>query len=253
MTKHQLKQSLHELSPSQEQKQQMLRQIRQANTQNNTRTGWLWRVSSVVVLLAIAIGLWQLEPFLERVAPSADKAAAPAEADNQTEIMVADEPVESPKMEPAEESAAFTSAFSPAEFEREMAETPWQADRLPDSLPVFMPGPEETTRARQTITASEPYSDQEYSTAIVDYSVYRVLEETQEHLSLAVTDQVEIISFDEAKDRLLSQLPAVTKQDIIAGYLTYSRLDESTLIHPIYRFKYRLEGQEDYSFVDARR
>lgn len=252
MTKHQLKQSLHELTPSNEQKQQMLRQIRQANTQNNTRTGWLWRVSSVVVLLAIAIGLWQLEPFLERVAPMADM-AAPAEAENQTEIMAADEPVESPKMESTQAPEALASTFSPADFAREIAETPWQADRLPDSLPVFMPGPEETARPRQTMTASEPYSDQEYSNAIVDYSVYRVLEETQEHLSLAVTDQVELISFDEAKDRLLSQLPAVTKQDIIDGYLTYSRLDESTLIHPIYRFKYRSEGQEDYSFVDARR
>ena len=248
MNKQQLKQSLHELSPSPEQKQDMLRRIRQASTQNNTHSGWLWRVSSVIVLLAIAIGLWQIEPFLERLSPTADSAAP-----QEVEIMVADEPAELPKTASPAEVAALESKFSPAEFERELAETPWRSDRLPDSLPVFMPGPEETTRPRQTTTASEPYSDQDYRAAIVDYSVYRVLEESQDHLSLAVTDQVEIISFEEAKDRLLSQLPAVTKQDIIAGYLTYSRLDESNLVHPIYRFKYRSDGEEAYSFVDARR
>ena len=74
MNKHQLKQSLHELSPTTEQKQAMLRNIRRAQPDTSQqRFRWLWRVSSAIVGLVIEIGLWQLLPQLR----SAQGAQAP--------------------------------------------------------------------------------------------------------------------------------------------------------------------------------
>lgn len=251
MNKHQLKQSLHELSPTTEQKQAMLRNIRRAQPDTSQqRFRWLWRVSSAIVGLVIVIGLWQLLPQLR----SAQDVQAP---EAMAEKIVEEE---ASPMAAADEAAAQPDRFvlSDEEFDRELAQTPWQSDRTPESLPIFMPGLDEIAASEERYEEAEMESsgdltlESNYTAAIVEYAVHRPMGEADHQLALSVTDQVAIISFEEAKQRLSDQVGGLGPTDITAGYLSYTRPEEASLIHPIYRFRYQIDGQETIGYVDAR-
>lgn len=252
MNKDQLKKSLHELTPTENQKQNMLRNIRQAQPEEKKlQISWLWRITSVAIMLVIVIGLWQLMPHLQAVrSPEAPEEAVPADVASMDQAV--EEEAAAPMAAEESQNKQRMANEDSQMFDLELAETPWQSDRVPQSLPIFMLGMDVVSATEESETSIDVDTEQGYINAIVDYSVNRLMEEADHQLVLSVTDQVAIISFDEAKERLIQQTADLKLSDIQAGYLSYTRPTESELIHPIYRFRYELDGEIHETYVDAR-
>ena len=245
MNKEQLNKSLHELSPTSDQKQAMLRSIRHAAGEKPAPTGMRWRWISAFAVLVLVIAVWSL-PSLERDAVTADSLDMARKQAPESTLSGMNE-----ESEAAPEVAILQSESS---FDRELAETPWQPDRTPQALPVFVAGSEDASSPADEVSVTAELSEEDrYRDEIVDYSVYRVVEQSDQAVSLTMTDMVEVIGFEEAKDRLIQSTPDLQQEQIVAGYLSYSLPEETELIYPIYRFRYEIGDQMMESFVDARR
>lgn len=231
MTKEQLKQSLDQLSPSEEQRQQMLRNIRQAKPEKKTPI--FWKLASALAVMVLLFGIAKVLP-----------AFAPTASEEMT-MRSAEEPATT-MMAPNEMAAADAQvSFAWKDYDEELANTPWRED-FQGPLPIYRMSSELTSGSPKQEEASAP--ENKPASDLLDYA-YKDSLSTSGYTLGEMTD---IISFDQAKDRLV-ELTGIKKSDIVDGFLSYTPIDSGeTELVPTYRFRYQFEGSVNYLNIDAR-
>lgn len=240
MNKDQLKNSLHELTPSQDQKQAMLRNIRQAKP---SRTP-IRRYASAFVVIVLLFGVIRLLPSLlsqNGLAEEAEVAMMKGDDAAGTEAADVATTISAPREAPME--------LDWKDFEQELTETPWNAGQPPTKLPIFLRS--ELLSAQQKTAQPELFtklSDGEQ--AIVTYAYGSDLVNITPEYQL--TELVSIKTYAQAKDELEQQIPELNPSDITAGFLSYipAHLGESELI-PVYRFRYTTPTGVEYAMIPA--
>lgn len=228
MNRHQLKNSLHELSPSLEQKQAMLRNIRQAKPQRFQ----LRRLVPLAATVLLVLGLIRIWPAMT---PTMDKRMAEPNTMATEALMIEDSNVEAAQME-------MVGVADPiADYERQLAETPWKPEQTPSQLPMV--------RLAEGVQADTDANLTAYDQAIVDY----LFPQMDGSLGRQLLDLQPVISIDQAKARAIAMTPGLVEGDIIDGLLTYQALADQPMDYvPVYLIRYQATDRLDILTIDAR-
>lgn len=243
MDREQLKKSLDTLSPSEEQRRRMLRNIQAQKPVR--RTNWFLRAgAAVAALFAVFLIVTQLLPFM-----GMGRTNAPAAAPQAPDMAVA---------ESAPVAAAEQEKLSAVDYDFLLEHTPWTKDRTPQSLPVFVPSDsvKNTDTGAQTIegdgfTYSVPAAGS-YEEQIVAFLVDATLEQGEakaQNTGYLALRTVQIRNYDEALAELLEQNTDLTETDVLAGQLLYT--EHACELVPVYRFKVKTAVGENFLDITA--
>lgn len=231
MNKDQLKHSLNELSPSDDQKRQMLRNIRQKREPKRGRLGL--KLASIMAVMVFLFGLAKVLPSFAPTAP-------------ETMAMGAPEATRSATAEAMEMNTKKSLNVAWKNYDEELKATPWN-ENFSGSLPIF---------SKQSDIVSSAQAPAEEASAMMvseadELVAYAYGGALAEH-GYVETDRVPILTLEEATAKVVAL--GIKKSDILDGFLSYTPLEtEETELRPMYRFRYTQEGEIHYLTVDATR